>query len=123
MILLIIPPKIINMFSKFESMWDGHLGRTKAAQHWIKLSSEDTQPIHSIQLQVRPRVRKSEKKEIAKMLEVEFIKSAQTEWAPPIGFDPKAEGMLWFSVAYQICNAVAVSNSYPILQMEESSTS
>lgn len=100
-------------------MWERLLGRIEAAQDWINLLSEDTQPINWAPCRAGHEGCKLEKNEFAKMLELEVIELAQTGWASCIVFAPKKEGTHRLSVDSRRFNAETVHNSYTNLGMDE----
>lgn len=81
--------EFIIMVSKFESMSDGNLDQTEAAQHRIKLLPEDIRSAHSAPYQGGSKAREFETNEIAEMLEPKAIEPAQSEWVSPMMFEPK----------------------------------
>ena len=54
-----------------------------------------------------------------KMLAIDVIEPATSEWAAPVVFAPKKDGLLRFCVDYRRLNAVTVRDSYPIPWMHE----
>ena len=84
------------MLSEFAEMWDGQLGTITAAKHRIDLDPPDSIPIHSVPYRAGPKAREFEKQEIQKMLSMNVIEPAQSEWAAPIVFAPKKDGSLGF---------------------------
>lgn len=107
------------MLEQFQSMWDGRLGTIKAAKHRIELTPPNARPIHSVPYRAGPVARTFEKTEIDRLLRMDVIEPAQTEWASPIVFAPKKDGSLRFSVEYRKLNTVNVRDSYPIPRMDE----
>lgn len=53
------------------------------------------------------------------MLAMKLIEPAQTKGASPIGFVPRKEGTLRFSVDYRRRNAVTTRDSYPLRRVNE----
>ena len=109
----------LDMMSNFSDMWDGRLGTITAAKHRIDLDPVDSRPIHSAPYRAGPKAREFEKQEIQKMLAMNVIEPAQSEWAAPIVFAPKKDGALRFCVDYRRLNAITVRDSYPIPRMDE----
>lgn len=70
--------KFIKMLSAFKSVWDGHPGLNKAAQHSGELLQEYSRPIHSVPYRVGPKMHQFEKNEFAKMVEFEVIEPPRT---------------------------------------------
>lgn len=62
---------------------DDHLGQITAAKQRIELSAENPKPVHSAPHRSRFHVCKSEKNDIAKMLELAVIELAKFNWVPP----------------------------------------
>lgn len=100
-------------------MWDGHLGRIHATKYQREQNSEEVRPVHSAPYHTGPAARQLEKSEIEKMLEMNVIELAQTEWASPIVFEPKNDWSRRFCVEYRKFNAVTIRESYSIPRMDE----
>lgn len=62
-------------------MWDGHLGQVKIEKHHIKLTPENTKPIHSASYRAGPEARELGKAEVDKMLSQKAIEPAQIKLA------------------------------------------
>lgn len=107
------------MYSEFKSTWDGHLGRIEASQHFIEISPKYTRLIHSVPHPAGLRAPLFEMNEIAKMLDLEVIKPAPTEWSSPIVFAPKKDDTVRLGIDYRKLNAVTVRNFHLIPAMDE----
>lgn len=83
------------------------------------MSPEDTRPIQYAQYRADLKAREFEKKEIAKILELEVIELAQPVWASPIIFARDKDSTLLFCVDYRNINALTVQNFYPNLHVED----
>ena len=99
-------------------MWDGHLGLIKSTEHRIQLE-KDAIPAYQQPYRAGPKQRELEKAEIDKMLSLDVIEPANSEWAAPIVFAPKKCGALRFCIDYRRLNAVTLRDSYPIPRMDE----
>lgn len=64
-------------------MWDEYSIRIKATKHRIKLNSAGKRQIHVALFRAGPRARELENRLITKMLAMDVIETAQTEWAAP----------------------------------------
>lgn len=60
--------RILDMFSEFQHIWNGCLGRINTAKHPIKLLKLSTRPVHSAPYRVGPNTCEFEKANINKML-------------------------------------------------------
>lgn len=109
----------MKMIFELESMGDGHLDGVRTAKHRIKWLPKDTLPVYSATFPAGPKAWEIQKNEIAKMLQLEVIKLAQTNWASPILFAMKMEGLLQYGVDDRKLNAVTVHDSYPVSRLEE----
>lgn len=65
------------MFFELETMWDRHLGPTKASHHRVKLFLANWLPIYKASYRAGPKVPIFEKYGTAKMLELDLIEQAQ----------------------------------------------
>lgn len=110
--------EFIQMLEPFSKMWDGHLGRISVAKHRIDLMSGST-PVHSAPYRAGPKVREFQRTKINRMFEQEVLESVTTEWAAPIVFAPKKDGIMRFCVDYRRLNAIAQRDSYPIPRIDE----
>lgn len=97
--------------TKIQSIWDAYLGQVNNRKHLIKLTSENTPPIHSVPYRVGPKAREFETAKFDKMLIHKVIEPIQIEWAPPIVFAIKKDGSLRFCVFYRKLNAVTIRDS------------
>lgn len=92
--------------------------------HIVKLCLETTapvlRPINSALYRAGPKARKIKKTEIDKMLQMNDIEPAQSEWTSPILFSPKKDGLLWLCTDYKNLIVLDVKDAYPILQRDES---
>lgn len=108
--------ELLCVLTPFHGMWDGHLGHISSSAHRIELKS-DAAPIFQIQYHAVPAHRDTELGGIARMLKVDFIELATTEWASPVAFSPKTDRSLRFFIDYCRLNAFTVRDSYPIPRM------
>lgn len=81
--------QFMNMLTKLQFTWNGHLGKENIAKHCIERTVENTQPNRSAPYKAGAKPRELEKAEIDKMLLQLVIKPGQTECAVPIVFLPK----------------------------------
>lgn len=107
------------MLSKFQHMWNGHLGQTKVAKPQIELMSSSKKTVYSVPHRADSHALEFEKHEINELLVMDVIEATQTEWAPPDVFVPKKDGTLWFCVDYEKFSKVTIRGSYPIHHMDE----
>lgn len=83
---------------RIEGHVDGHLSRFNTVKHQIELNLPDVRPIHSQPYRAGPQALQFERDEIDKMLEMNIIIPCQTEWAAPVVFAGKRDGLLRFGV-------------------------
>ena len=110
--------ELLSLLEPFEAICDGHLGTVNITQHRIVLEP-GAKPVFQPPYLAGPRQREFEKAEIQKMMEVDVIEPAVSEWAAPIVFAPKKDGSLRFCIDYRRLNAVTIRDSYPIPRMDE----
>lgn len=106
------------MIAKIESRWEGHLGSINAVPHQTGLVESRDRPIHSAWYRDHPNVRELENQEIEKMLAIDVIKPAQTNWASQFVFMRRKDGTLRFCVDDQKLNAVTIQDAYPTSHMD-----
>lgn len=99
--------EFVNVLSEFGWMWDHHLRRMTVA-NGVELMRSDAHQIHWMQYRARQKDWEFEWMEIEKMLPTNFIKSAETEWAAQIVFEPKKDGSLQVTAEYRKLNSVTV---------------
>lgn len=91
-------------------MWDVQFWSTKAVQYRIELEQSKYRPIYSALYRADPKAREFEKQEMERILHMNVIKPAQTEWATPIMYLPRNDGPLRFWITYRKLNAVKIGN-------------
>lgn len=99
------------------------LGRTDMAKQRIKLIIQEIRPNDSVPYCAGRKACKFGNVEIDKMLCMKIVEPAHSEWAPPKIFVRKSDGLVRFCTKYKKVNAVTFKDAYPILEMENSSTS
>lgn len=99
---------------KYESMWDGNLGRIILAKHRINLNPPNASPNHANSYQAGPRRRELDQREVRQMLIAGVAKPAVTKWASLFVFVSKKDGGIRFCVDYRCLIAVRERDSYPI---------
>jgi len=57
--------------------------------------------------------------DVNRMLEANVVRPSTSEWARPVFFVPKKDGLARFCVDYRRLNAVTKKDSYPIPRMED----
>lgn len=95
------------------------LEKISVTKHRIILNPPDAAPIHAAPCRAGPRQRVLEKEEVYQMIKAGVAEAATTEWASPIVFVSKKDGILRFCVNYRRLNAVTERDSYPIPTMDE----
>ena len=110
--------RIRAMLSKHAAMWSGKLGEITTTEHVIDLKP-GSRPIAVPPYRAGPKTRELEQAEIDRQLRDGVIEPAQSEWASPVVFAPKADGTLRFCVDYRRLNFATVKDSYPIPRMDE----
>lgn len=80
----------------------------KIAIHRIKVTALDVFPINSAPYRVGPETSAFEMAEIEKMLHMNDIEHAQSEWASVIVFVLKRDGLSRFCINYRKLNSVEV---------------
>ena len=86
--------------------------------HFIDLRP-DSRPIAVPPYRAGPKTRELEQAEVDRQLRDGVIEPAQSEWASPVVFAPKADGTLRFCVDYRRLNLATMKDSYPIPRMDE----
>lgn len=81
------------MLSACQTTCDGHLGYITAAKYRIKLLDNHAKSVHLAPYPAGPETREFEKAELDKIPDQKIIEPAQTEWATPIVFAPKKNGL------------------------------
>lgn len=84
------------------------MGQIRAAKHLIVSTPTDEQPIHSATNRAAPLAREIENQEIHKMLTIDNIEPAQTEWMEPVEFATKKDRSLRFCADYCKLHAVII---------------
>lgn len=102
----------INSLNELETVWERILGLTAVVEHPLKLTSDETQPVHCAPWRAKSRAREFEKKEMDKMLKMGEIELAKKEWTAPKELAVKNVGSIRFFKAYRRSNAVAVPDFY-----------
>lgn len=69
--------KLINMPTKFESMWDRHLASAKPVKHQLGLDETNEPPIYSATYSAEPKARGFKSKEVNQIFSVDVIKLAR----------------------------------------------
>jgi hypothetical protein len=110
--------RIREMLNKHAAMWSGKLGEITTTEHAIDLKP-GSRPIAVPPYRAGPKARELEQAEIDRQLRDGVIEPAQSEWASPVVFAPKADGTLRFCVDYRRLNLATVKDSYPIPRMDE----
>lgn len=100
-------------------MCDGRLGSIDIAKHRIQLSTTDVRPINFAPYHAGPKAHEFDKTDIDKVLCMEIIGPARSEWASAIVFTQKEDGSLHFCINYGKLNAMTVKEAYPMKHMEE----
>lgn len=68
----------------FSNMFDNHPQQISTAWHRIKLTSQDTSPVHKTTYQVGPKSRQFTAIEIGKKLKQVVMEASTTDWVSPI---------------------------------------
>ena len=110
--------RIRAMLKRHASMWSGKLGEINITEHAIDLKP-DARPIAVPPYRAGPKTRELEQAEVDRQLRDGVIEPAQSEWASPVVFAPKADGTLRFCVDYRRLNQATMKDSYPIPRMDE----
>lgn len=109
-----------NYLTGYQKMWNGHLGQMKAVKHRTQITLQGFRPMHAALYRAGPTALDFEWDEFNKMLWMNVLEPAQTEWTSLIVFKPERDGVLYFCVNYWKLNAFTVRDSYPLLMMDES---
>ena len=110
--------RIRAMLRKYQPMWSGKLGEITTTTHHIDLKP-GSRPFATPPYRSGPKERELEIAEIERQRADGVIEPAQSEWASPILFAPKADGTLRFCVDYRRLNAMTLRDTYPIPRMDE----
>lgn len=105
--------EILTMLQEFERMHDWCVGQFGITKHPIELSLPDIPPINLASSNARLEAREFEKNEIDRILQMNVIEQAQSEWASLIWF-LEIGGYLWLCVKSQWLNAIFVIEAYKI---------
>lgn len=98
------------MFERKEKMWSSHLGYMKSVAHHIDLKLV-TRILYQHPFHAGLQRREIIEKHINKMLVLDVIEQAQSDWASPIFIAPKKDGTARFCVDFRKLNDF--SESYP----------
>lgn len=90
-----LQPKIRNMLRKHEHLWSGKLGKILAIKHHINLVL-GARPFKSAPYRAVPKTGELEEFEVKKQLAAGIIKPYNSEWAAPVFFATKKDGLLRF---------------------------
>jgi transposase InsO family protein len=110
--------RIRSMLDRHAAMWSGKLGEITITEHAIDLKP-DARPVAVPPYRAGPKTRELEQAEVDRQLRDGVIEPAQSEWASPVVFAPKADGTLRFCVDYRRLNLATIKDSYPIPRMDE----
>ena len=113
-----VQEKARNMLKKYESMWNGSLGKISVTEHRIQLK-DDAQPVHLQPYRAGPKAREFETAEVQRMLDNDVIEPAVSEWAAPVVIVSKKDGSLRFCIDYRKLNDLTVKDSYPLPRIDE----
>lgn len=83
-------------------------------KHRIKILKSDTEPVQTVSYQAGPKMRKSKKAEIEKMLAENIIEPEPTIWTAPVVFLLKNNEIFQFCVNYR-----KPKKSYPLAGMDK----
>lgn len=67
------------MLIPFQSIWDGHLGRSSTVKHRVDLESATLRPIDSVSYRAWTGARDLKRDKTESMLEINVIEPAKTE--------------------------------------------
>jgi hypothetical protein len=75
--------------------------------------------VHAQPYRTGPRARENELSGMHRMLLVDFIEPASSEWASPVVLVHKPDGSMRFYFVYRRLNAIKVRDSYHLPRMDE----
>lgn len=84
------------------------------AKNHVKLTAPEVSSFNSALFRAGLEELQFENENIDKMLHIEIIERAQSEWALLIEFAPKNDGSQRFCINYRKLKFVTVKNAYPI---------
>ena len=79
---------------------------------------EDSKPVKKGLYRMSPTELEETKKQVAKLLEQEFVRPSTSPWAAPVLFASKKDGGLRFCVDYRALNKMTIKNSYPLPRVD-----
>lgn len=111
-----IRPKVLKMLQNHARLWDGRLGQVRGVEHRIPTVGH---PSRQQPYRCGLKTREAVEDEIKRMLDLDVIEPATSEWAAPIVLIPKPDGSLRFCIDYRRLNALTVRDSYPLPRMDD----
>jgi hypothetical protein len=111
-----IRPKVLKMLKYHARLWDGRLVQVRGVEHRIPtVGHPSRQQPYLCGLKTREAV----EDEIRRMLDLDFIEAATSEWVAPVVLLPKPDGSLRFCIDYRRMNALTVRDSYCLQRMDD----
>ncbi|XP_028168526.1 uncharacterized protein LOC114358696 isoform X2 [Ostrinia furnacalis] len=104
--------RLSELLSVNEDIFKPGGGPTSLAVH--RIDTGNALPISGPPYRVSPAKKEIIRAEIDKMLELEIIEEAESEWASPVVLVPKKNGETRFCVDYRKLNAVTRTDKYPL---------
>jgi transposase InsO family protein len=111
-----IRPKVLKMLKNHARLWGGRLGQVRGVEHRIPTVGH---PSRQQPYRCGLKTREAVEDEIKRMLDLDVIEPATSEWAAPIVLIPKPDGSLRFCIDYRRLNALTVRDSYPLPRMDD----
>uniref|UniRef100_A0A669BG86 Gypsy retrotransposon integrase-like protein 1 n=1 Tax=Oreochromis niloticus TaxID=8128 RepID=A0A669BG86_ORENI len=109
---------LLNLLSKFSSLFDGHLGRTALTEHAIETGNAT--PVNLPPYRTSPAKKRVIEEQVQQMLKDNIIEPSTSPWAAPVVIVNRAAAEPRFCVDFRGLNQVTRKDSYPLPRVDES---
>lgn len=110
--------ELLRLLESYNSLFDGHLGRTSLAEHVIVTG--DAKPVNLPPYRTSPMKKQIIEDQVQKMLQEGIIEPASGPWAAPVVISNRPPREPRFCVDFRGLNQLTVKDSYPLPRVDES---